>query len=165
MTEAILTAEPTGSTEAGQPGRAQFAVEGLAAHSLERTSTMPSVSLLHSVPPPAHDEHVTAVYRYAVGNGIAGLPTVAAELGLSVEQVDQAVAELVRHRLLRKDYADPRRLLAVDPEVAAMALVSPMERRSTSAVNSSPRSGSGPRCSGPTTPALACRPRPVPRSG
>jgi DNA-binding CsgD family transcriptional regulator/DNA-binding Lrp family transcriptional regulator len=98
MTEAILTAQPTG------------------------------VGLLHSVPPPAHDEHVTAVYRYAVGNGIADLSALAAELGLSVEQVGQAVDELVRHRLLRKDYADPRRLLAVDPEIAAMALVSPMER-------------------------------------
>jgi DNA-binding CsgD family transcriptional regulator len=122
-------AQPT--TDAGLPSqsaRGHFALDGLAAHSIERTHPMPSVSLLHSVPPPAHDEHVTAVYRYAVANGIVDLPTVAAGLGLPVEQVDQAVGELVRHRLLRKDYADPRRLLAVDPEIAAMAVVSPMER-------------------------------------
>ncbi|HEU5268454.1 MAG TPA: helix-turn-helix transcriptional regulator [Jatrophihabitans sp.] len=89
---------------------------------------MPAVSLLHSVPPPAHDEHVAAVYRYAVANGIGELPMLAAALDLPIEVIDQAVDELARHRLLRKDCADPRRLVAVDPEVAAMALVSPMER-------------------------------------
>jgi DNA-binding CsgD family transcriptional regulator len=89
---------------------------------------MPSVSLLHSVPPPAHDEHVSAVYRYAVANGITDLPALAAELNLPIDQVDQAVDELVRHRLLRKDHVTPSRLLAVDPEIATMAVVSPMER-------------------------------------
>ena len=77
MTEAILVAQPTGIPEAGlagQPARGHFAAEELAANLLERTAAMPSVSLLHSVPPPAHDEHVTAVYRYAVGSGIADLP-------------------------------------------------------------------------------------------
>ena len=89
---------------------------------------MPSMSLLHSVPPPAHDEHVAAVYRHAVAHGIGDLPAVAAELDLSTDQVAQAVDELVRDRLLRKDCTDRRRMLAVDPEIAAMALVSPMER-------------------------------------
>jgi len=129
--EELAAAQPSGTTEIGlptQPVRGHFAMDGLGAHSTERTGPMPSVSLLHSVPPPAHDEHVTAVYRYAVANGITDLTLPAAELGLPVDQVGHAVDELVRHRLLRKDHADPRRLLAVDPEVAAMALVSPMER-------------------------------------
>jgi DNA-binding CsgD family transcriptional regulator len=129
--EELAAAQLTGTTDAallGQAIRGHFAQDGLGAHSAERTSQMPSVSLLHSVPPPANDEHVSAVYRYAVANGISELSAVAAELDLPVDQVDQAVDELVRHRLLRKDHATPSRLLAVDPEIATMAVVSPMER-------------------------------------
>jgi DNA-binding CsgD family transcriptional regulator/DNA-binding Lrp family transcriptional regulator len=124
-------APATGSVQvvgAGQPGRGYYALDRAGQLPEERNDTMPAVSLLHSVPPPAHEEHVAAVYRYAVANGIGELAAVAADLGLPVEVVDQAVGELVRDRLLRKDCADPRRLLAVDPEIAAMALVSPMER-------------------------------------
>ena len=121
-------AQPTGVPGPGQPGRSYFAPDGAGYLPVERNETMPSVSLLHSVPPPAHDEHVAAVYRYAVTNGVGDPAATAVELGLPVDAVDQAVDELVRHRLLRKDCTDPRRLLAVDPEIATMALVSPMER-------------------------------------
>ncbi len=136
MTDAIrldelVAAQVTGLSEIGlpgQPARGHFATEEFGFVPAERTGTMPSTSLLHSVPPPAHDEHVTAVYRHAVAYGIGDLSAVAAELGLSTDQVAQAVDELIRTRLLRKDCTDRRRMLAVDPEIAAMALVSPMER-------------------------------------
>ena len=127
--EERVAAQPTGTSQPGMAGQLSwsYAVDG-AGHLPEMRNDMPSVSLLHSVPPPAHDEHLAAVYRYAVTNGIGDLDTLAADLRLPVEVVDQAVTELSRNRLLRKDFADPRRLLAVDPEVAGMALVSPMER-------------------------------------
>ncbi|MFL6161142.1 MAG: hypothetical protein ACJ74U_02840 [Jatrophihabitantaceae bacterium] len=126
-----LAAQPTGTAEAGLTGpatRGRLALDGVGNQPTERMNPMASVSLLHSVPPPAHDEHVAAVYRYATTNGIGDLTALAADLDLPAEAVDQAVAELARHRLLRKDLTDPSRLLAVDPEIAAMALVSPMER-------------------------------------
>lgn len=122
---AAVTSSVTG---AGQLGRSYFVQDGAGNFPAERNDSMPAVSLLHSVPPPAHDEHVAAVYRHAVNHGIGDLPALAAELGLPAEVIDQAIDELARHRLLRKDFADPRRIVAVDPEVAAMALVSPMER-------------------------------------
>ncbi len=125
-TTSVMTT--SGITVTGQPAWSHLALDGPGHLSVERNDTMPSVSLLHSVPPPAHDEHVAAVYRYAVSRGIGEFAAAAAELDLPVEVIDQAVAELARHRLLRKDSADPRRLLAVDPEIATMALVSPMER-------------------------------------
>jgi len=134
MTDPIRLDErvaPTGTVPVagtGQPAWSYYAPDAAGSLPVERNDTMPSVSLLHSVPPPAHDEHVAAVYRYAVTNGIGDPAATAAELGLPIQVVDQAVDELVRHRLLRKDCADPRRLVAVDPEIATMALVSPMER-------------------------------------
>jgi len=134
MTDPIRLDErvaPTGTVQVagtGQPAWSSYAPPGAGHLPVERNDTMPSVSLLHSVPPPAHDEHVAAVYRYAVTNGIGDPAATAGELGLPMEVIDQAVDELVRHRLLRKDCTDPRRLLAVDPEIATMALVSPMER-------------------------------------
>src|SRR6185437_5678929 len=103
-------AQPTGTVQVagtGQPAWSYHAPDGAGYLPVERNDPMPSVSLLHSVPPPAHDEHVAAVYRYAVTNGIGDPAATAVELGLPSDVVDQAVDELVRHRLLRKDCAEP----------------------------------------------------------
>ena len=90
---------------------------------------MSAMTLLHSVPPPVHEEHLTAVYRYAVTRGgILAAEPVAAELGLELDVVTEVVSQLLVKRLLREDVDDRELLVAVDPEIAGQLLVSPMER-------------------------------------
>jgi hypothetical protein len=68
------------------------------------------------------------VYRYAAtAGGIGSLEPVATALGLQISEVSVAIDHLVGSHLLREDEA-ARGLIAVDPEVAAVLLVSPMER-------------------------------------
>jgi DNA-binding CsgD family transcriptional regulator len=90
---------------------------------------MTSGTLLRAEPGPAHDDHVTSVYRYAARmGGIDAIETVAAELGLAIDEVTAAVEALLSSRLLREEHDGGRLLVPVDPEVAAALLVSPMER-------------------------------------
>lgn len=90
---------------------------------------MSAVTMLHSVPPPVREEHLTGVYRYAVlRGGILDNHAVAAELGLEADVVTEAVSRLLTNRLLREDVGNRELLVAVDPEVAARLAVSPMER-------------------------------------
>jgi DNA-binding NarL/FixJ family response regulator len=78
---------------------------------------------------PVQDDHLTTVYRYAARRGgIGALDEVAADLGLAVHEVGAAVDHLVGSHLLRIEPGSGSRLMAVDPEVAAVLLVSPMER-------------------------------------
>jgi Bacterial regulatory proteins, luxR family. len=58
--------------------------------------------------------------------GIAALEAVALDLGLAVDEVSRVVDHLIESQLLREECDG--RLVPVDPEVAAMLLVSPMER-------------------------------------
>jgi DNA-binding CsgD family transcriptional regulator len=75
------------------------------------------------------EDHVTGVYRYAArAGGIAALEPVAIDLGLGVEEVSRAVDHLLESRLLREQPEGGCRLVPVDPDVAAVLLVSPMER-------------------------------------
>jgi DNA-binding CsgD family transcriptional regulator len=90
---------------------------------------MSAVTMLHSVPPPVREEHLTSVYRYAVlRGGILDNHAVAAELGLAADVVVEAVSRLLTNRLLREDVGNRELLVAVDPEIAARLAVSPMER-------------------------------------
>ncbi len=76
------------------------------------------------------DAQLAAVYRLAAtGGGIASRDDAAAELSYPVDEIEEAIERLLTDRLLRWS-SDPagERLVAVDPEVAAAALVSPMER-------------------------------------
>lgn len=78
---------------------------------------------------PAAEGTSAIVYRYAVDMGEFGCPERAARtLGLTAKAVHDAVTLLVEHRLLRRDSDRGRRLLPVDPDVAATVLVTPMER-------------------------------------
>lgn len=77
---------------------------------------------------PDPERNSSVVFRYAVDIGELGCTTTAAgTLGLSEEAVRDAVQLLLQSRLLRRDPAT-RRLLPVDPEVAAALMVTPMER-------------------------------------
>ncbi|MBV9821671.1 MAG: hypothetical protein JO144_05455 [Actinobacteria bacterium] len=90
---------------------------------------MSAVTMLHSVPPPVREEHLTSVYRYAVlRGGILDNHAVALELGLEPDAVTEAVSRLLTNRLLREDVGNRELLVAVDPEIAARLAVSPMER-------------------------------------
>ncbi len=90
---------------------------------------MSAVTMLHSVPPPVREEHLTSVYRYAVlRGGIEDNHAVAAELGLAADVVGDAVSRLLTDRLLREDVGNRELLVAVDPEIAARLVVTPMER-------------------------------------
>lgn len=75
------------------------------------------------------DNQVASVYRYAVGKGaiIAG-QAAADDLFLGVPDIEAAIEYLIEHRLFREEYADERRFIPVDPEIATASLISPMER-------------------------------------
>jgi hypothetical protein len=78
---------------------------------------------------PPRENHLTNVYRYAAGcGGIGELGPVANYLHLDIREVSAAVDHLVGRHLLREEHGLGRLLVAVDPEVAAVLLVSPMER-------------------------------------
>ncbi|MEO3854114.1 hypothetical protein [Acrocarpospora sp. B8E8] len=73
--------------------------------------------------------HVTGVYRYATRNGaIDALDVAAVELGIGMRELNEAVDQLVESRLLRAVDGAARRFIPVDPQVAANALVSSVER-------------------------------------
>jgi DNA-binding CsgD family transcriptional regulator len=78
---------------------------------------------------PVPDAVLTAVYRHAVANGgIDTAEVTAAQLGLTLDEVSVAVEQLFWSRLLREEADNGRGLVAVDPEIAAALLVSPMEQ-------------------------------------
>lgn len=88
---------------------------------------------LHSVATDPVDElHLANVYSYAAGHGgIELCDGAAAALGLDPHEVADAVEQLVENRLLREAGATSGGnpcFQAVDPQVAAAMLVSPMER-------------------------------------
>lgn len=85
---------------------------------------------LHSVPTdPIDEEHLAAVYRYAASHaGIGDYTDVAADLGIAPDAVGSAVEQLLDNRLLRRTRGADALLVAVDPDVAAAVLVSPIER-------------------------------------
>ncbi|MGI5274500.1 hypothetical protein ACQEUU_35590 [Nonomuraea sp. CA-218870] len=88
-----------------------------------------SVTTLFPDRSPADGGVVTGVYRYAARKGaIEAVEPAAADLGLSVREVRDAVASLVESRLLRVDDSEGRRFVPVDPELAAASLVSSVER-------------------------------------
>ena len=90
---------------------------------------MQSGTLLRAVGSPVLDDHLANVYRYAVRKGeIDAVETVAADLGLELNEVNEAVDALLESHLLRAENDGGRVLVPVDPEVAAALLVSPMER-------------------------------------
>lgn len=79
--------------------------------------------------PPVGGDHVQDVYRYATRKGaIEAIEVAAADLGIGVRELTEAVDHLVESRLLRVGDAGGRRFLPVDPEVAAASLVSFVER-------------------------------------
>ena len=126
----VIWMEELAEVDLGEPANHHYASS---AHSVTRVPTgaalgLPGTAGLHSVPVPAPEEQVAAVYRYAARHGVDDPVQPADSLGLTVDEVRYCIEELLRHRLLRRDRSDAGRLLAVDPEVAAMALVSPMER-------------------------------------
>ncbi|WP_049575330.1 hypothetical protein [Nonomuraea sp. SBT364] len=73
--------------------------------------------------------HVTDVYHYAARKGaIEAVDVAAADLGIEVHLVSQAVQHLVESRLLRADAATIGRFVPVDPDLAVASLVSSVER-------------------------------------
>ena len=75
------------------------------------------------------DAHVTAVYRYALTNGGIVIGEAAgAELGLSPAEMAAVVEQLLSCRLLREETDGSDGLVAVDPEIAAALVVTPMEQ-------------------------------------
>ncbi|SDI33483.1 hypothetical protein SAMN05192558_107188 [Actinokineospora alba] len=88
---------------------------------------MNSVTALRPEITPLVGAHLIDVYRYAARRGaIESVEQAAVDLGLTVHEVNATVNHLIESRLLRVD--PDRRLVPVDPEVAAALLVSPMER-------------------------------------
>ncbi|MFD2349959.1 hypothetical protein ACFSTC_12240 [Nonomuraea ferruginea] len=88
-----------------------------------------SVTTLFPGRSPAFGDLVTDVYRYASRKGVIEAVEVAAEdLGLTVRDVREAVANLVESWLLRVDDSEGVRFVPVDPELAAASLVSSVER-------------------------------------
>ncbi|MFG1709971.1 hypothetical protein ACFLIM_43080 [Nonomuraea sp. M3C6] len=79
--------------------------------------------------PPAGEDHVTHVYRYAARKGaIEAIEVAAADLGIGPGDLREAVRYLVESRLLRPDEGVGERYVPVDPELAAASLVSTVER-------------------------------------
>jgi DNA-binding CsgD family transcriptional regulator len=77
---------------------------------------------------PVDGDHVAVVYRYAARKGaIEAINAVAADLAIEVDEVNEAVAQLVESRLLRAEDGG-RRFVPVDPEIATALLVSSVER-------------------------------------
>jgi DNA-binding NarL/FixJ family response regulator len=88
---------------------------------------MESVITLDFAATQVPEEVISSVYRYAVSHGtISAVPQVADDLVLGVGDVQAAVEHLLEYRLLRGATVDGP-LVPVDPEIAAAALVSPME--------------------------------------
>ncbi|MGH3859111.1 hypothetical protein [Actinokineospora sp.] len=88
---------------------------------------MNSVTALRPEITPLVGAHLIDVYRYATRRGaIESVEQAAVDLALTVHEVNATVNHLIESRLLRVD--PDRRLVPVDPEVAAALLVSPMER-------------------------------------
>jgi DNA-binding NarL/FixJ family response regulator len=78
---------------------------------------------------PVPDALLATVYRHAVATGgIDTAEATAAELGLAADEVSAAVEQLFWTRLLREETGSGNCLVAVDPEIAAALLVSPMEQ-------------------------------------
>ncbi|GAA3444554.1 hypothetical protein [Planomonospora venezuelensis] len=74
-------------------------------------------------------DHVMDVYRYAERKGaIEAIEMAAADLGIGVGEMREAVRHLVDSRLLRPDDGAGERYAPVDPELAAASLVSTVER-------------------------------------
>ncbi|WP_066370185.1 hypothetical protein [Herbidospora mongoliensis] len=72
---------------------------------------------------------IAGVYRYATRNGAIDVLDVAAvELGIGMRELNEAVNQLVESRLLRAVDGAAHRFIPVDPQVAANALVSSVER-------------------------------------
>ncbi|GLX92984.1 hypothetical protein [Herbidospora sp. NBRC 101105] len=72
---------------------------------------------------------IAGVYRYATRKGaIDALDVAAGELGIGVRELNEAVNQLVESRLLRAVDGAAHRFIPVDPQVAANALVSSVER-------------------------------------
>jgi DNA-binding CsgD family transcriptional regulator len=92
--------------------------------------------LMESVASPGFEvleDAVTQVYRYVAERGAIGaVPAVAADVGLDAADVGAAIEILIEHRLLREhtreDNLPGSRFVAVNPEIAAASLISPMER-------------------------------------
>lgn len=75
------------------------------------------------------EDDLTRVFRYVLDAGaLTDWPRAGRELGLSSPQLEEAVEQLVHHRLLQPSREAPDQLVAVDPSVAAAVLVSPMEQ-------------------------------------
>lgn len=90
---------------------------------------MVTATLQHAGTAPVDQDHLASVYRYAARTaGVGAFDVVAADLGLEIHEVAAAVEHLVGSHLLREEAGFERLLVAVDPEVAAVLLVSPMER-------------------------------------
>ncbi len=88
-----------------------------------------SVTTLFTGRSPAEGDPVTDIYRYAARKGvIEAVEVAAADLGLSLREAHEAVANLVESRLLRVDDSEGRRFVPVDPELASASLVSSVER-------------------------------------
>ncbi len=82
-----------------------------------------------SRPSSVPEAHVASVYRYALANGgIATAEAAGAELGLGPAEVTAAVEQLMTCRLLREETDGSACLVAVDPEIAAALVVTPMEQ-------------------------------------
>lgn len=90
---------------------------------MELTISAPAIT--EQVP----DDHVASVYRYAVGKGaITAVQAAAADLVLGVTDIEAAIEHLIEYRLLREENHGERRFVPVDPEIATVSLISPMER-------------------------------------
>lgn len=88
-----------------------------------------SMTTLFTGTSPSGDEYVTDVYHYAARKGMIGAVEVAAaDLGIDVHLVSEAVRHLVESRLLRADDGAGGRFVPVDPDLAVASLVCSVER-------------------------------------
>jgi DNA-binding CsgD family transcriptional regulator/biotin operon repressor len=90
---------------------------------------MQPVTVLRPQVPMLDEDRIAQVYRYVVGHQgrIDSAERMAEELRMSRHEVHAAIEDLVESRLLRSRVVGSGFEL-VDPEVAAAALISPMER-------------------------------------
>ncbi|MEU8386292.1 hypothetical protein, partial [Streptosporangium sp. NPDC048865] len=88
-----------------------------------------SMTTLFTGRSPSGDDHVTDVYYYAARKGMIGAVEVAAaDLGIDVHLVSEAVRHLVENRLLRADDGVGGGFVPVDPDLAVASLVGSVER-------------------------------------
>ncbi|GAA2695011.1 hypothetical protein [Nonomuraea recticatena] len=88
-----------------------------------------SMTALFTGRSPSGGEHVTDVYHYAARKGaIEAVEVAAADLGIDVHLVSEAVRHLMESRLLRADDGAGGRFVPVDPDLAVASLVSSVER-------------------------------------